>query len=233
MLTLHIFGPALGLPDPSPFAIKAMMLLKLAGLDYSTRCADVRKAPKAKLPVLDDSGVLVPDSTFIRLHLERTRGIDFDAGYDARERATAWSVEKMLEDHVYWLLVHDRWLDDTNFRRGPATFFKTVPAPLRPFVIAAIRRQVRRNLWGQGIGRHNASERALLAERAIDTAANILGDRQFLLGDRPCGADATFYAFVAVALAPGFEGAIHEAVMLHSNLIAYRDRMSTTYFPDL
>jgi hypothetical protein len=34
MITLYCFGPFGGLPDASPFVMKAMMLLKLAGLDY-------------------------------------------------------------------------------------------------------------------------------------------------------------------------------------------------------
>lgn len=232
MLTLHIFGPAFGLPDPSPFVIKAMMLLKLAGLDYATRRSDVRKAPKRKLPVLDDAGTLVPDSTFIRMHLERTRGVDFDAGFAPRERAVAWSVEKLLEDHLYWLAVHDRWMDDGNSERGPAKFFQSVPMPMRQVVKIMIRRKVRRNLWGQGAGRYDASERAALAERAIGAIADLLGDRRYLLGDRPCGADATLFAFVAAALAPGLEGPFHDATAGRANLVAYRDRMMAAYFPE-
>ncbi len=78
MLTLQIFGPAFGLPDPSPFAMKGEMLLKLAGVDYRTEAGDVRKAPKGKFPVLIDGDTTVPDSTFIRFHLEDRHGIDFD-----------------------------------------------------------------------------------------------------------------------------------------------------------
>jgi hypothetical protein len=33
-LILQVFGPAFGLPDPSPFAMKADMLMKLSGLEY-------------------------------------------------------------------------------------------------------------------------------------------------------------------------------------------------------
>ena len=34
MITLYTFGPAFGLPDPSPFVLKAEILLKMAGLPY-------------------------------------------------------------------------------------------------------------------------------------------------------------------------------------------------------
>ena len=36
----------------------------------------------------------IPDSTFIRWHLEKKYGIDFDRGLDARDRATAWALKK-------------------------------------------------------------------------------------------------------------------------------------------
>ena len=36
MITLHTFGPAFGLPDPSPFATKGLVLLKMSGLPFKT-----------------------------------------------------------------------------------------------------------------------------------------------------------------------------------------------------
>lgn len=126
-LILQVFGPAFGLPDPSPFAMKADMLMKLSGLDYTTRADDVTKAPKKKFPVLIDSGEFIPDSTFIRLHLENKYGIDFDKGLGERDRGIAFAVEKMLEDNLYWAGMYERWMLDENFDRGPKHFFDDIP----------------------------------------------------------------------------------------------------------
>ena len=90
MITVYTFGPAFGLPDPSPFVTKGEVLLKLSGLPYQTKRADVRKAPKGKLPYIDDDGTVVADSTFIRFHLEDKHGIDFDKGFPPEQRAVAW-----------------------------------------------------------------------------------------------------------------------------------------------
>ena len=56
MITLYTFGPAFGLSDPSPFVTKAQTLLSMAGLPYRTDTGGFRKAPKGKLPYIDDEG---------------------------------------------------------------------------------------------------------------------------------------------------------------------------------
>src|SRR4029079_7587281 len=83
--------------------------------------------------------------------VERKYNIDFDRGLSAEQRSIAWAFEKMMEDHIYWLVVHARWMDDLNFARGPATFFRGVTAPIRPLVVAMIRRPPRRNMPRAGI----------------------------------------------------------------------------------
>jgi hypothetical protein len=54
MMTRYIFGPYFGLPDGSPFVMKGMMLLKLAGLPYKEDRGGYQMAPKGKLPFIAD-----------------------------------------------------------------------------------------------------------------------------------------------------------------------------------
>jgi len=233
MITLYAFGPGFGLPDPSPFVTKAEVLLKMADVPYRTDTTGFNKAPKGKLPYIDDDGAVIADSTFIRMHLERKYRIDFDDGLSPAERGVAWAFEKMCEDHLYWAVLHARWMDDANFTAGPRRFFDAAPAPIRPLIVAMVRRQVRRNLWGHGLGRHTADEIALLAARDLGSIAAFLGDKAYLMGARPCGADATVFAFVAACFPSRFKTPIRVAAELQSNLVAYRDRMMGQYYPGL
>jgi glutathione S-transferase len=230
MITLFTFGPYFGLPDASPFVIKAMLLLKFAGLDYREDRGGFRKAPKGKLPYINDDGIVVPDSTFIRFHVEKKYGFDFDAGLTLEQRAGAWAAERMCEEHLYWALVASRWIDDTNFAKGPAQFFKTVPMPLRPVVQSLIRRKVNKTLKLQGFGCHTPAERDKLAIADVNALAALIADKAFLLGEKPCGADATVFAFVASFLTPVFETPIRTAVERHANLIGYRNRILRRHF---
>ena len=50
-----------------------------------------------KLPYIEDDGVMVSDSTFIRWHIEQKYRIDFDKGLDASQKAIAWAL-RMVED---------------------------------------------------------------------------------------------------------------------------------------
>ena len=233
MITLYAFGRRFGLPDPSPFVTKAEVLLKLAGLPFETNTQGFNKAPKGKLPYIDDAGTRVADSTFIRWHLESRHGIDFDKGLTPEQKGIAWAAEKMCEDHLYWAIIDSRWMVAENFAKGPKHFFDSAPAPLRPLIIAMINRQVRRNLKGQGLGRHSRPEIERLAIADIEALARILGDKAWLMGPEPCGGDATVWSFVAGALCPLFESPIRSAAERHANLVAYRDRGYARWFPDL
>lgn len=231
MIILYTFGPYFGLPEGSPFVTKAMLLLKMAGLAFQEKRDGLVEAPKGKLPYIDDDGQKIADSTFIRFHIENKYGFDFDAGFDADQKAASWALERMLEEHFYWLMIADRWLDDANFEKGPSHFLDSTPFPLRTLLKVVVRRKVRRDAKGQGLSRHSRVQRAELAERDMDAAAALLGDTPFLFGDAPHGVDATLGAFVMSALCPFFDGVCRPAAQDHQNLIDYRDRILAAYFP--
>ncbi len=231
MITLYTFGPYFGLPDPSPFVMKAEMLLKLSGLEYETNKRGFRTAPKGKLPYIRDGATVVADSTLIRLYLEQKHSIYFDRGLSPQQRGTAWAVEKMLEDHLYWVMVYWRWMVDSNYERGPRNFFRRFPALLRPFIAGMVRRRVRRNLHGHGIGRHSEAEMSVMASRAVDALSQVLGDNEYFLGPEPCGADATVFAFVASSCTKTFESPLRAKLESTPNLAAYHDRMMKQFFP--
>lgn len=232
MITLYTFGPLNGLPDGSPFVIKAMILLKMAGLPFQEVRGDPRKAPKGKLPYIEDDGDVISDSTFIRFHIEHKYGFDFDAGLSPHDRAVAWAIEKMCEEHLYWAQVHTMWLDDGNFERGMARYFNGLPSPLRPLVKALVRRQVVKGLKAHGFGRHAREELEKLAIRDIDALAAILGDKLFLMGASPCSVDAIVYAELAAFTNAAVESPIGLAARKYGILVDYITRMGQRYFPE-
>jgi len=232
MMTLYGFGPTKDSPDYSPFVIKVMTLLRMAGLDYVDKRRLPGGSPKGKLPYLDDNGVRIEDSTFIRFHLERAYGIDFNTGLSPEQRAQSWAIEKLCEDHLYWIGLYVRWIIDDNFERGAARLFDPLPSPLRPFLKWMVRRRMKNHLWAQGTGRHTVDEITDLGARDIEALSALLGEKAFLFGDSPCAADASAFAFLSANTAAISEFPVREAILRSENLCAYHDRMMKSYFPD-
>lgn len=232
MRTLYVFGPNFGLPDPSPFCMKAMVLLKMAGLDYETGSCDPRKAPKKKGPVLHDDGEIIPDTTFIRWHIEEKYGHDFDAGLSDEQKGVAWAVEKLCEDNIYWITMHERWMIEKNFSAGPRLFFEGVPMALRYTVISMIRSRVKRDLWGQGLGRHSQEEIVRIGNRGIDAISQVLGDKSYVMGQEATAVDAIAFPIAAGVLCETFDTELYSHARSKPNLVAYRDRCMNRWFSD-
>ena len=232
MITLYGFGPAFGLPDPSPFVMKTDVQLKMSGLPYRFERGGPRTGPKGKVPYVEDGSVRIGDSTFIRDYIEETYGIDLDRALSSDERARAWAIERMLEDHLYFALIHARWLDDANFAKGPAHFFDALPEETRVDARNAAREGVRANLYFQGLGRHSADEIVDLGIRTLRALSIILDGRAFLFGDAPSSADATAFGMVAGVLTPFFATKLRDRALGLPNLAQYSARMMQRYYPD-
>ncbi len=232
MLKLHVYGPYFGLPDGSPFCIKALTLLKMSGLPHSVEKMSFKQAPKGKAPYLDDNGTIIADSHFLQQHLETKHGIDFSAGYSPAQLATGWALSRMVEEHLYFLNIAFRWLDDENFNKGPRQFFAGLPGPIRPLISSMIRKKQRKTLFLQGLGRHSTEEQRSLAAGDIKAVEDTLGDKPFLFGDRPCGADASVFAFLWAASATLFSSPIKDDLRARPNVMAYIGRLQKLYFPD-
>ncbi len=221
MIILYGIGPAFGLAEASPFARKIEALLQLGGIAHVRRNAMPWHGPKGKLPYIEDEGLVLGDSTFIRWHLEQKYGLDFDAGLTPAQRGVAWAMEKMLEDQVFWLLMQRAWLDGDNFAHGPAVFFRPIPWPVRALAQVLARRKARQNLRAQGSGRHTAQERLALAARSFEALSAQLGEQEYLMGASPCGADATLYAFVAGIVWADLQDPLRALVDAHPNLLRH------------
>ena len=232
MITLYGFGAGVGLPEISPFVTKTEVQLKMAGLAYRRERAMPPASPKGQLPYIEDDGERIADSTFIRAHIERKYGFDFDAGLEREVRAQAWAFERMIEHHVYWALVGARWVDPENFAKGPAHFFDGAPSDRREQLRENAQFRVAENYLLSGLGRHAPDDDVDLAIRSILALSVQLGDKPYLMGKNPCGVDATAFGAVAGILTPFFASKLRTEVERFENLSAYVDRMMRQFYPD-
>jgi glutathione S-transferase len=231
MIKVFQFAPALGLPNASPFCMKLETYLRMAALPFElVNSGDVMKAPKHKLPYIDDDGTVVADTTFIIEYLKGRYGDPLDAALSPGERAVATAFQRLFEENLYWALVHTRWAEPAGWAKTREAFFGTMPAPLRWFVPALARRGLLAEMRGHGMGRHSAAEICAIGCRDLTAIADFLADKPFMLGAQPSSLDATAHAFLANVLWAPVDSPIRRHAQSRSNLEAYCQRMKARYF---
>src|SRR3990172_181027 len=196
MITLYQFPPACGLPNISPFCMKVEVYLRMARLPYQTAIVSMRKAPKGKAPHIEDNGRILAESGFIIDYLKATYGDSLDAWLSAEQRATAHALRRMMEENMYWAVLYSRWFEDRNWEKVRKVFFGGLPVPLRSFIPFLVRANMKKALWGHGIGRHRREEIYALGRSDITALAEFLGTKAYFLVDRPRSLHATAYAFL-------------------------------------
>jgi glutathione S-transferase len=232
MITLHQFPPALGLPNASPFCLKLELYLRMAGLPYrNAYTLELHKAPKGKLPWIDDDGTAVADSGLIIDYLKRKYGDPLDAGLNPEQRALALAITRLIEEHLYWAVLYDRWITPQGWAMTRPAFFGTLPRPLRAIVPLVARRGIRAELQGHGMGRHAPAQIHALGVADVDALAVLLDGQEFFLGAQVSSVDAIATAFLANILMVPLETPIKSAAVGHGNLAAYCRRMAGQYFP--
>ena len=119
----------------------------------------------------------------------------------------------------------------------PYQIFVQRVARARAMAAAEVDGVARGRLWSgvraQGMGRHARADIERLAACDLAAIAAILGDKPWLFGDTPCGADASVWASVSSILCPHFTSPLRVAAESHPNLVAYSRRGMQRWFPEL
>jgi glutathione S-transferase len=208
----------------------------MRGLEYQTKVADPRKAPLGKLPGLElEDGTMVYDSRLIIERLESENAQPMDAHLDARERAIAESMRSALEEHFYFILMYLHFQDERGWQEFLPVwrdYGKALGMPSFVFhpALFIARRNVLRDLRGQGMGRHDVDTVRRFGKELVTSLADFIGEGPYLMGERPTTYDATAYAFTAAILEAEFTCPVREHASRQKNLCAYRERMHERYF---
>lgn len=233
MIKLYQFDPAFGLPNASPFCMKLENYLRMAELPFEIPTAGVRefrRAPKGKLPYIEDDGKVIADSTLIIDYLKATYGDKLDDWLDSEQKAVALAFQRLMEENVYWAVLYTRWVEPEGWAKTRVAFFDKLPPPLKWFVPALARRALVKELHGHGMGRHCGDEIHAIGKRDITALADFLADKPYFMGNEPCSLDATAYAFLANLLWPPVESVLKQHAQRYPQLEAYCRRMRGRYY---
>ena len=231
MIVLYNFGPYQGLADPSPFCMKVDCYLRAVGLEFETRSGahHLGKSPKHKLPYIEDDGQAIGDSGFIIEYLKDKYGDKLDAELSNEQQAVTRAFSKMLDENLYWCLVHSRWLGPA-WESTKAEFFGSMPLPLRLIVPRLAQRSVIKTLHLHGLGRHSDSEKLHIAEQDIKALSDYLGSKDYFLTDSVTTLDITVFAFMSELIVPQVTSELSDVARKYDNLVQFVDRMKNRFY---
>lgn len=233
-IRLFAFSSGWGVPfaTAAPFPLKLATWLRMAGLPFDVVIAnDPSKGPKGKSPWIEHGTLRMGDSALIIEYLQERFGTDLDAHLDARQRALAMCVQRMMEEHFHQCFEHQLFFG----RGGDERLHElaaTMPIPLRWLVPTVLKRAFSKQLYARGMGRH--SEEVIIAQGKsdLDALVELLGDQPYFLGDRPASLDACVFGFLGVSLYVAGDNPLYRYGASLESLMRYCERMRARYFPE-
>jgi len=232
LIKLFNFGENLGVADPSPFVLKIDAYMRMAGIDFESSADfnNLIKAPKGKLPYIDDEGVIIADSFFIIMHLKKKYGVLLDKHLTDEQKAVSNLIIKSLDENFYWCLVYSRWINDDTWPIIRRTFFGGMPFPLKYIVPPVARKGVKSAFIKHGMGKHDDSEILEIAEDTLRNLSVMLSDKTYFFGDSPSTLDAAAYAFLAQVTLAELDNSLNELARKFENLVSYCERITAEYY---
>ena len=232
MITLYSFGPNLNVADPSPFVLKTNLLLKVSTLPFETVSGAkyLQKAPKGKLPYIEDKGKTVSDSFFIEKYLQEEYNFDINAHLTSEQRAISDLVCSGLEERFYWCIVHFRWMFESNWAVINPTFFGDMPFPLNKIIPKIAKKDVKKAMHGHGIGRHTEAEILQIADAQLQAISELLNDKHYFFNDKLSLLDICSYAMLAQILLPDMPSPLVDLTKQYSNLVEFCERINTSFY---
>jgi glutathione S-transferase len=195
--------------------------------------ANPRKGPKGKLPFIIDGDQKIADSAQIINYLQAVKGTPrLDQHLTPSEQAISLAMCHMFEDHLYWVLIYSRWVDDVYWKQIKPIYFGSLPSGFKSIAAADARRTITRDLYGHGLGRHQEADVYQMGKRDIRAFSDFLADKPFAMGQQPSVLDAVAYAFIAHVLRPPLATPLQKAAQALPNLVEYEQRMTDRYYPN-
>lgn len=235
-ITLFQFKPMFGLPNPSRFCMKLETYLRMAEIEHSVVAVKkLKTSPTGKAPYVEIDGQVITDSGLIIHHLESTHGHRIDGKLRLGQRAESLALQRMMEEHLYWVMVYMRWVDPPTRAawRPYLKEFLGLRGFLTPFIARASEKGIMKGLRSQGIGRHPPDVMWQLGTADVQALAHWLGTRAWGFNDAPSSFDACLAAFVGNILMTPWDNPLRTATRKHTSLVAHFVRVMTRYFHEL
>ncbi|VDP46272.1 unnamed protein product [Soboliphyme baturini] len=210
--------------------------MELAVPIMAVSCDLFTSSKKGQLPFVELNGKEIPDSNFIIEDLTKHfKKEGFDSHLNPVDRAVARAFESLVEDTIYWVVMSlrsghvDQLLNDNAMLR-------IFPAPLRPVRVIASRmmaNKLKTKSFHQGIGRHTTTEIIRIGQEALRSFSVFLGEKAYLMGDKPTKVDAASFGHLSQLWYTPIETDLKKYLESDcQNVVKYLERIKSAYWAD-
>ncbi len=234
MITLHGFGAAFNLPDPSPFVTRVELLMRVSNIEYQRidSARNLQKAPKSKLPFIIDDGKMIADSVFIADYLRSNYDVRLDDWLSNEQAALAQLLSKSLDENLYWVIVYSRWVLDEVWPNIEAEFFGSIPFPLNKIIAWSARSSTCKKIKSHGIGQHSQDEISTIAHASWKSLSTLLGDKPYFFGEKISSFDITAFSMLSAFTLIDLDTPFNDDAKAYKNLVDFTHRIAKEYYPN-
>jgi len=205
--------------------------LRLAGIPYEQTVEEnPRKGPKGKNPWIELDGERIGDSEIIIDLLTRRYGVNLDEGLTAEQMSLGHAWRRTFEEHFHQVLEWELMLHPVGAVWLRRRLGLQMPSLIVSPVFLMLQSHFRRQLYARGIARHAPEVIAEKGRADLNAIAAFLGDRPFLLGERPTSADTAVFGLLAPMVYWPMATPVASHAKSLANLAAYCERMRKRCF---
>jgi len=230
--TYHLlhFGPpneSSSLPSWHPQCLVALSYAKFINLNpVVERCDNPEVSNEQILPLL-----AIPKSKqFISGYKEIIEYLNkhnffLDLQFSETEQKQIEDIKNLIETKLHHCLWFDWCLQPENFRVIANLYTKQIPFPISYYISRKLKAKIEAQLSAVYNGVHGIEEKVFQeAATCYSTLSTLLGDKQFLFGDRPSSADALAFGYLACQLFSDLPSSrLHTDLTRYHNLVRYCD----------
>jgi glutathione S-transferase len=230
MITLYQY-------EISPFCDKVRRVLHLKRQPYTIREVTLletgrgylkKLSPAARLPVIDDGETRIGDSTDIIRYLDERYPEPSVIPADPRDRALAYMLEDWADESLYFYEMYLRFALKHNAKRWVPVLSKSDGGLMRALASRLVPRAIGKKLRSQGLFFKGTERIVIEVESHIAAISDLLGDREWLVGDHISSADISVFAQL-YCIAGADEGA--RACDRHPTVRAWMKRVDVATGP--
>jgi glutathione S-transferase len=216
----------------SPFCLKLETFFKVAKIPFENQFSSSPKGKKKKMPMIDDQGELIEDSSLVIEYMKTKHSVDLDAHLSAEQKAVGRAFQWLCEKSQIDIVMSFRWNNPENWVKFRDVIFDGAPWLIKVTIANMMAGNVKKTLYNHGIGRFNDDERLKMFEDNLRAISDYLGTKKYFFGDKICSYDVTLFSCLVQCRSRGVVPQLEGRIEKFPNLVKFVAEIQKSYWPE-